>query len=280
MVLVKRYFSLAFPLVGLMLCLTAAVAPAPADAGTVVSLTFDDGQATQYQMRKPLRKHGMRGTFYVNSREVCTAWCEFAWNMSWKQLAALAADGNEIGGHTLDHVDLTRRDIPRSEKRRQICADRRKLAKRGFRPVSFAYPYGRHNATARSLVRRCGYTSARGAAKTAVAVESVPPRDPYGMSAKGRTGEIELAEMKAQVRDAEAVPDGWVQLAFHGICRTRCGDGWVRPRTFRALLDWLAKREARGTVVRTVRAVMRRTQPSKEPYSRSPTASSAASGSG
>src|SRR5687767_12822487 len=41
------------------LCLTVAVAAAPADARTVVSLTFDDGQATQYQVRKPLRRHGM-----------------------------------------------------------------------------------------------------------------------------------------------------------------------------------------------------------------------------
>jgi hypothetical protein len=65
--------------------------------------------------------------------------------------------------------------------------------------------------------------------------------------------------MQAEVRDAEAVRGGWVQLAFHGICRTRCGNGWVKPRTFRALLDWLAKRETRGTVVQTVRAVMRRT---------------------
>ena len=241
------------------LCLTAVAAAAPAHAKTVVSLTFDDGQATQYQVRKPLRRHGMRGTFYVNTRSVCAASCKFAWGMSWKQLAALAADGNEIGGHTLDHVDLTRRDIPRSEKRRQICADRRKLIQRGFRPVSFAYPYGRWNATAQRLVRKCGYTSARGAARTAVAVESIPPRRPYGMSAQGHLGEIGLAQMQAEVRDAEAVR-GWVQLAFHGICRTRCGDGWVRPRTFRALLDWLGKREARGTVVRTVRAVMRRSR--------------------
>jgi peptidoglycan/xylan/chitin deacetylase (PgdA/CDA1 family) len=242
-----------------MATLGLTAAAAPAHARTVVSLTFDDGQATQYQVRKPLRKHRMRGTFYVNSGSVCTAWCESAWDMSWRQLAALARDGNEIGGHTLDHVDLTRPDIPRSEKRRQVCADRHELAERGFHPVSFAYPYGRHGATAESLVRKCGYTSARGAAKSAVAVESIPPRHPYGMSAEGHSGEIDLGEMQAEVRDAEAVRGGWVQLAFHGICPTRCGDGWVKPRTFRALLDWLVKRRARGTVVQTVRAVIRRT---------------------
>lgn len=244
------------------LCLTAAVAPSPAHTKTVVSLTFDDGAATQYQVRKPLRRHGMRGTFYVNSAAVCTAWCGSSWTMSWKQLARLAADGNEIGGHTLHHLDLTRSDISRSEKRRQICADRRELVRRGYNPVSFAYPFGRRDATTRSLVRKCGYWSARGAAKTAVAVESIPPRHPYSMNAKGHTGEITLAEMQAEVRDGEAVPGGWVQLAFHGICRTRCGDGWVRPRTFRALLGWLGKRESHGTIVRTVRAVMRRARAS------------------
>ena len=44
---------------------------APA-APTVVSLTFDDGQATQYSVKETLKNHGMRGTFYVNSGAVCT----------------------------------------------------------------------------------------------------------------------------------------------------------------------------------------------------------------
>lgn len=242
----------------LTLCLTAGVAASPADAATVVSLTFDDGQATQYQVRKPLRRHRMHGTFYVNSGQLCAAWCRFGFHMTWKQLDALAADGNEIGGHTLEHVDLTRADLSRSQKRRQVCADRRNLSRRGYHPVSFAYPFGRINSTAARLVRKCGYASARGAANTRrAAVESIPPRHPYRMRARGHTGQIGLATMRAEVRRAEA-RRGWVQLAFHGICSSPCGDGWVKPRTFRALLDWLGRRKARGTVVRTVRAVILR----------------------
>ena len=44
-----------------------------ARAETVVSLTFDDGIATQYNLARPLlASHGMHGTFFINSGNVGT----------------------------------------------------------------------------------------------------------------------------------------------------------------------------------------------------------------
>jgi peptidoglycan/xylan/chitin deacetylase (PgdA/CDA1 family) len=45
------------------------VAPITAGAKgqTVVSLTFDDGWADQYQTRSTLAGHGIKGTYYVNT---------------------------------------------------------------------------------------------------------------------------------------------------------------------------------------------------------------------
>src|SRR2546430_1502665 len=75
--------------------------PSAAAAQTVVSIEFDDGTATQYQARSVLAAHGMHATFYLNSAFVGTGD-----HLTWAQVADLARDGSEIGGHTLDHAQL------------------------------------------------------------------------------------------------------------------------------------------------------------------------------
>ena len=229
---------------------------------TVVSLTFDDAQATQYQVKQALADHDMNGTFFVNSEDVCASDCAGAWNMTWGQVEALAADGNEIGGHTLTHADLTDGTIPLAEKRRQVCEDHANLAARGFDPVSFAYPFGHSDATAEGIVEECGYASGRGAGDAPAGGETIPPLSPFRTRTPGHSsGELTLSELQQQITASENAGGGWVQLAFHGICNSACGEGWVKPATFAALLDWLEPRAADGTIVRTVREVMGRTNP-------------------
>jgi peptidoglycan/xylan/chitin deacetylase (PgdA/CDA1 family) len=236
-----------------------------AGAPTVVSLTFDDGDKTQYAAAKePLKAHGMHGTFYLNSAQVCTSNCGGEWNMSWAQVEALAADGNEIGGHTLEHVDLTSNAISAAEKRRQICEDHDNLAARGFDPVSFAYPFGHSDGASESLVEECGYASGRDAGDAPAGGETIPPLDPYRVRTPDQpSGELTLAFLQSVVTQSENAGGGWLQLTFHGMCETAagCGEGWVKPATFAALLDWLEPRETDGTVVQTVREVMGKTPP-------------------
>ena len=43
------------------------VASPPSGATTLVSLTFDDGYASQINAQRVLAQHGMNGTFYVPS---------------------------------------------------------------------------------------------------------------------------------------------------------------------------------------------------------------------
>lgn len=245
-------------MLSLALGVIAAVAAAPARAATVVSLTFDDGQATQYRTKEPLAEHGMRGTFYINSGDVCVVFCgPGAFEMTWGQIADMAADGNEIGGHTLNHIDLADPTISAEEKLRQICEDRQNLIERGYDVVSFAYPYSHHDAAAREMVATCGYTSGRGVGGADYQPETIPPPDPFATRTPGHSSEeITLDAMKDVITRAEAAGGGWVQLVFHGVCESRCNDGWVKPDTFEALLGWLEPRATTGTVVRTVREVI------------------------
>jgi hypothetical protein len=71
-----------------------------------------------------------------------------------------------------------------------------------------------------------------------------------------------LANLQNWVLAAEASGGGWVQLVFHDVC-VSCGNDvyQVSLPTLTAFLDWLAAREAMGTVVKTVRDVMKPAPP-------------------
>src|SRR3954470_22486909 len=107
----------------------AAITPA------VVSLTFDDGQASQSATKTMLQSHGMAGTYYINSAMVGSS----GYYMTWPQIHDIANAGNEIGGHTLHHTNLT--TVNTATATTEVCNDRTNLINQGFTPlVSFAYP--------------------------------------------------------------------------------------------------------------------------------------------
>ena len=89
----------------------------PLRAETVVSLEFDDNNANQYQARQMLSDRGMRATFFIFSPRIGKSGY-----MTLAQLQDLKNDGNEIGGHGLDKVDLT--TVTAAEAQRQVCDDR------------------------------------------------------------------------------------------------------------------------------------------------------------
>jgi peptidoglycan/xylan/chitin deacetylase (PgdA/CDA1 family) len=233
-------------------------------APTLVSLTFDDGISDQYSLRSLLAKHAMLATFYVSSGTVGMPGV-----MTWSQLADLAADGHEIGGHSRDHVHLT--SLSAGEARRQIEGDRQALLSRGFEVSDFAYPYGDHNASVEAIVRTCGYRSARRAwglspiDKTRPnchrwypdLAESSPPVNGYAIRTIGPSASNTVAELKNLVTRAERNGGGWVTLVFHHVGDLADRDGYVvSPQILASLLDWLAGRAVLGTYVQTVREVM------------------------
>lgn len=236
-------------------------APAAAATKTVVSLTFDDGQASHFSTLPMLASHGMAGTFYINSAMVGTS----TYYMTWPQIHALAAAGNEIGGHTLHHANLT--EVGPMIRRHEVCWDRQILLDRGFSPVaSFAYPEAAANAAAERMVRSCGYVSGRsagniysdGICRSCPYAESMPPADAFALSTPEPAAvDTTLAQLKRYVTDAENHGGGWVILNFHGICDNLCtAENSLRRGRFTAFLDWLQPRSANGTVVRTVGRMM------------------------
>jgi peptidoglycan/xylan/chitin deacetylase (PgdA/CDA1 family) len=242
---------------------TSALAPSPARAATntTVSLTFDDGSASQAATLSMLSQRGMTGTYYINSAMVGSS----SYYMTWSQIHDLFNAGNEIGGHTLHHKDLTK--LSTAEATTEVCDDRTNLINNGFAPVaSFAYPYAANNTAAEQIVQACGYSSGRDVGSiNSITVctdcpyaETIPPSNPYAL----RTPEpavtgTTLSDLQTYVSNAESHGGGWVILVFHGICDNGCtSTNSLSPSILTAFLDWLQPRSVNGTVVRTVGQVM------------------------
>ena len=232
----------------------------PADASlalTTVTLTFDGGRASQVAAARILKDHGLRGSFFVNS-----GFMGATDYMTVDDLHALAADANEIGGHTATLADLT--VLEPDEATRQVCNDRAKLQEWGFKVTSFSYPFAAKSPDAEAIVAGCGYNSARsqgdlrtrtGCADCAVS-ETVRPADPFSTRAAPEVGSAwTLADLQESVGDAEAA-GGWLQLVFYDVDDSGSPRS-VSPAIFGQFAEWLDSRTQKGTTaVRTVHDVI------------------------
>jgi len=242
--------------------LILAPSSGPADTGdTVVSFTFDDIWADQKAALDVLAEHDMSATIYTISSRVGAEG-----SLGFLDLKGYLQDGFEIGGHTVDHVDLTR--VSLEEVEHQVCDDRAKLGAMGFGPASFAYPHGAYNKQIKKVVKDCGYHSARalpglrspgfgdkGCLVGCPPAESIPPQDPYVIRTPATVRTSTTVDiLEEDVTQAERV-GGWVPLVFHHICERQCADSAMSIEDFTEFVDWLDKQP--GTRVETVGQVMR-----------------------
>ncbi len=242
--------------------LTAAALAVPAQAAdTVVSLTFDDG-LTQSLARNLLAKHGMKGTFYVNSDRIGDGGY-----LTKAELDALYADGNEIGGHTIGHVNLA--SLSDAAQQAAICDDMQNLVNWGYQAYSFAYPYGSTGPASQNILKAgCPgvgtYESARtvGGLVTGTSCSgcpwsnATPPVNPYFVATSSSiVATTPLATIQGYVTQAETHGGGWVPLVFHRIC-SNCDTYSMTEATLDAFLTWLEARQSQNTYVRTVHEVM------------------------
>ncbi|WP_279497244.1 polysaccharide deacetylase family protein [Aeromonas veronii] len=147
-------------------------------------ITADDGyQDNLTRMLPLLEKYGYKAVVYVVTGEGYNRWdVEHPTNpdtkvslMSGEQVKALAASGHvEIGGHTLTHPRLSK--LTPEQQAHEIQENKRQLeALLGHPLLSFAYPYGDMNESAKEQAIAAGY-------RFAVATNSGPKamhQDPY-----------------------------------------------------------------------------------------------------
>ena len=224
----------------------------------MVSLTFNDGDADQMAAARVLHRYRLPATFYIITGAVGTPGY-----VTLPDLRQLAADGNEIGGHTVSHLRLTA--LSTAEARRQVCESRSILARWGYRATSFAYPGGAASPRTEAIVRDCGYTSGRGVVGLRApgcpgcAVAAEHPAAPSLAAAHGRrrwTAHGPCATSSARSSRLRG-HGGWLPLVFHHVCTgSRCGGLAVRATLLDNFTRWLAQRQRLGTAVRTVGQVI------------------------
>jgi hypothetical protein len=265
----------------------AAVTPAAAAAApTVVSFTFDNQWESQMIAAADLKAAGMAGTFYTIS-----GWIGLSGFQSMSDLQTLVADGDEIGGKTVNNSDLP--TLSDAEAEREICQGRNVLLADGFKVTDFAYPFADLNAEDETLVKTCGFNSGRGVGNVASVdpgacsypdcpyAETIPPADPYQINTPDDAEQTTtLAGMEQTVTNAETHGGGLLAFSFHQICDTTTAGcdpvySWS-PELFSQFLTWLKGQEATGGVqVKTIAQVIGGTQ---QPAVTAPTVPAAAVG--
>jgi peptidoglycan/xylan/chitin deacetylase (PgdA/CDA1 family) len=138
------------------------------DMGGTLSITFDDGYRDNCEVAAPiLRALGLPATFFITTGFIDTRTVPF-WDshlpvhpgwMSWDQVRSLSAQGFEIGGHTVSHIDMGTADA--KSVRTELEVSQRRLQEQLGSPARlFAYPFGgRQNICEASLelVREAGF---------------------------------------------------------------------------------------------------------------------------
>jgi peptidoglycan-N-acetylglucosamine deacetylase len=226
-----------------------AVTPWPQDRTAAVSLTFDDAMQTQLDNAGPiLKKHGLRGTFFVITGALNS------WQKRIEDWKELTAEGNEIGSHTVNHPCLLKNIEIHSQaytpemmlkEIRDSCEEvvRRLGAHRGRRGLTFAYPcgdmtFGPPARQARNQARYLDYVAeycfaARGYNSWAPVV----PEDlnPLTVPVLGWTVGRDFPSLLAMM---EPVRQGhhWGVFVFHGV-----GGQWlsIKSQTLDELASYL-----------------------------------------
>lgn len=123
-----------------------------------IVITFDDGWGDQFKYAFPiLQKYHYTATFFIFTNPVGTRGF-----VTWDDLRALRDAGMDIGSHSRSHPFLTKITDPKilwNEINGSKLALERNL---GITVTEFAYPFGRFDATSTEMVKKAGYTAARG----------------------------------------------------------------------------------------------------------------------
>jgi len=127
-----------------------------------ISYTFDDGLQSQLDIAVPVMEaYGFRGTFNViagftrdHDIDPQLHYTGGLVTGSWESWQRIAARGHEIGNHSFSHQDLTQVNDACVLEREIDGSAVLSTKKIGRRPLTFAFPFNRHNYRLDNLVLR------------------------------------------------------------------------------------------------------------------------------
>lgn len=225
----------------------------------LVSVTFDDSSALQWNGFKITKLYGVPGTMFVTIDSVDTEW-----GLSWNQLREMYKTGWEIGSHTDTHPDLTA--ITNSELLRyQLVYPKYRIAYEiGEMPISFASPFGRYDEKTVAEISK-HYSLHLNAWSDGWETDgrNMPDVDPLNIS-RIDVGEPNInPEDVCRMIDEAAERNHWLVLLFHGISIHEPAEYQMRADAFEVIMSCLKQHMIRGTVrALTVREAFKALNPS------------------
>jgi hypothetical protein len=258
-------------IIGMLLASTTLVvggasAPATAVAPTIVTIEWHDGNADQIRLLSILDDYPtIHFTFLVNTGPILA---HNPANLSVADLRSLFETGNEIAGHTLDHVNI--QPLSTADARHQVCTDRSNLLTMGtpdfFRPTSLAYPFASFDDASEDVAHYCGYNGASATAGLTLkgpVANTVPPADPYAVRtvpAIKKSTKLVTMQRFVDAAEAQAQTDGsaWTIFVFHHLCgpHEHCGPYVISETKLRLFLSFLQAEAADGVVVEPMQQVI------------------------
>ncbi|WP_240359022.1 polysaccharide deacetylase family protein [Pyxidicoccus trucidator] len=221
----------------------------------MVTITLDDGWATQYTKARPaLNARNMDATYALVTNAISQGWGGY---MSLAQVQTLVAEGNDIASHTLTHPDLTTLSAPQLTSELQD-SQAWLLSNLNVSAVpSFVVPYGIYNNTVQGSIRQY-YASSR----TVNAGRNF--RDTLVYELRGN--DVHRAVTVATVRgwiDQAIAEKSWLILVFHEfVDGTPTRDTQYKTANFASILNYIQTRGARTVTLSEGVAMMEgRTDP-------------------
>jgi peptidoglycan/xylan/chitin deacetylase (PgdA/CDA1 family) len=126
-----------------------------------VVINLDDGYRSTYEIAYPiLKKYGFTATLFIY-----TSFIGASNNaLTWDQLKAMKADGFEVGSHSVNHVDLSKKLAGESEKeylarvKRELMVSKQVLDDKLNQNTRYiAFPYGEFTPALLKLCEETGY---------------------------------------------------------------------------------------------------------------------------
>ncbi len=171
----------------------------------MVSITFDDGYRGIYEQAWPaLKQNNLVSTQYIIANDH-----NFGIYMTDKQIKAMAAAGNEIGSHSLNHDDQTKligKQLTNDASLSKLLLGR---LSNGQQITSTASPYGSYGSEALTAYAHC-YTTHR----TATGGYNTSLLNPYTLKVQdvsSTTTQAELQQWLAQAKHDKT----WLILVYH-----------------------------------------------------------------
>jgi len=121
----------------------------------VVCLTFDDGHLSQYEAFEMMRKHHIKGTFFIITNALGSKD-----SLSISQIKEMLNSGMEIGCHTASHKDLTNMD--KDELAKELRLSKKRLESvLNTKLESISIPGGEYNQNVIENCLKFGYKFVR-----------------------------------------------------------------------------------------------------------------------